>query len=597
MRIVNYSLPGLAAVIGVLAAGCVGDITTKGGEGGGSTPGPGPVESTPVFACKAGVAPEAVPLRRLTRVQLENSYRDLIVGVLPQEADQIWSQLQPVFDAVPADPREGPNHHWGGFTRVSQSVTQQHADRVYDLAVSLGKELTSTDARLAAVAGACAADADGSNDDVCLDDFIRTFGERVMRRAISDEDVSFYREVAGAAPFDRDDWADVASQFFAAPHFLFFVEHGEQAATTAKDVYQLGAYELAARLSYHFWQSTPDEELLGTARSGDLLKPEVYDAQITRLFEDPRSRATVRQFFAEWFLRSDVAQLNSLLGTPAFDALRGDLTPSAQLRQDMFDEVADMGTYYGYDQSSQFDEIFTSTKSFARSDELAQLYGVGKWDGSTTPPDFAEPERRGLLTRGAMLVTGSANTRPIMKGVFVRRALLCDDLAPPPANVMAVTPELATDATSREVVEALTGGGSCANCHTAQINPLGFATENFDALGRPRQNEKLIDLLTGEVKGEKPVDTQVTPRIDIEDGSTQVSDGLELQDQMLKSGKLHSCFARLYFRFTFGREENIARDACELADLHGRMLKGQSLRDVIRAVALTPAFRERNFGE
>lgn len=595
MRGTKFSTKHLGAIVGLVAAGCVGQISEAGG-GDGDSPG-GAVESTAAFSCKGGVAPEAVPLRRLSRVQLEASLRDLLTSAAPQDVDAIMAVLKPTLDAVPADQREGPAKEWGGFTRVAQSVTQEHADRMYDLATTLGKQLTSDDARLTALAGSCATDSDASNDDACLDDFIRSYGERVMRRAISDEDVTFYRQVAEAPPFDRDDWADVTAEFFASPYFFYFVEHGDQPSSTAKNVFEVSAYELAARLSFHFWQSTPDDELLGLARSGDLLKPDVYQAQVARLFESPRTRETVRQFFSEWLTRGDVVQLNSLLGTPAFDTLRGNMTPSSHLRQDMFDEVADMGTYYGYDQSAHFEDIFTSTKSFASSDELAALYGVPTWDGKSEPPDFTEPERRGLITRAAMVVTGSANTRPIMKGVFVRRALLCDDLSPPPANIMTTTPELATDATSREVVEALTGGGVCSSCHTTQINPLGFATENFDALGRPRTEEKLIDLLTGEVKGKKPVNTVVTPQIDLADTTTTARDGIELQDEMLESGKLQSCFARLYFRFTFGRAEDVSKDGCALADLHGRLVQGQSLRDVLKAVALTPAFRERNFGD
>jgi hypothetical protein len=555
------------------------------------------VQSTAAFECKGGVAPDAVALRRLSKVQLENTIADLVASVLPKEKDAIVLALEPTFSALPEDHRQGPAEHWGGFTRVDQDVTQQHADRSYELATSLGAELTSTDARLAAVVGACATDADGANDDACLDDYIRTFGERVLRRAIDAEDVTFYRAAAGTAPFERADWADVTALLFAAPHFFYFVEHGDAPAKTAANVYAVSPYELASRLSYHFWQSLPDDELLGLARSGKLVEPDVYAAQVTRIFQAPRTVQSVHQFFSEWFKRADVAQLNSLLGTPAFDALRGSLTPSSQLRQDMYDEVADMGVYYGLTQPAPFDELFTNRKSFAKSSELAALYGVAPWDGAGAPPDFIEPERQGLLTRAAMLVTGSANTRPIMKGVFLRRALLCDDLSDPPANVMATTPEPAVDATSREVVEALTGSGSCQGCHQGQINPLGFATENFDALGRPRTKEKLIDLITGEVKGEKAVNTSVTAYVDLNDDKTVVADGLALQQVMLDSGKLHSCFAQVYFRYTFGRTEDVQRDGCSLADLHGRLSKGAPLSEVLHAVALTPAFRERNFGD
>ncbi len=576
----------LALLGAALAGGCVGEIAAP------DESGPGPVPSTQAFVCKSGLQPPAVALRRLSRVQLTNTVSDLVLAALPEEGQAILAALEPQLSLLPADHRDGPQEHWGGFTRVDQRVTQEHVDRSYELAVALGKELTGTPARLAAVAGSCATG--GADEAACLDNFLRTFGERALRRPITDEDVAFYAQVAGAPPFEPDDWADVIAQLAAAPEFLYFVENGD--APVGGDFYEVSAYELASRLSFHFWQSAPDDHLLGLARSGELLNDPVFRQEVDRVFADPRTRQTLRQFYDEWFRRGDLAQLNALVGTPAFDTLRGELLPTTNLRAAMFDEVGDMAMHYTLDQPGQLEDFFTSRKSFARSEELAALYGVPAWDGTNEPPDFVEPARVGLLTRAAMVATGSANTRPIMKGVFVRRALLCDDLLPPPANVMATTPQLAHDATSREVVEALTAEGSCAGCHEKQINPLGFVTENFDALGRSRTEEILIDLLSGEVKGTKPVNTVATPHVTLEDAS-QVKDGVELQAKMLESGKVHACFARVYFRFTYGRSEDEAEDGCTLADMDGALRAGTPLRDVLHRVALSPAFKQRNFAD
>ncbi|WP_438021942.1 DUF1592 domain-containing protein [Sorangium sp. So ce233] len=523
--------------------------------------------------------------------------RDLVAGAAPRaERDAILEAVAPQLDALPHDDREGPQEHWGGFTRVDQTVTQEHVERSYALASAVAAELTRSPGRLEALAGGCATDEDAGNDGACLDTFLRTFGERALRRAVTDEDVAFYRQPAGAPPFDAADYRDMVAQLLAAPSFLYFVEHGARAVDERLALHEVDPYELASRLAYHFWQTLPDEELLGLARSGELARDDVYRAQVDRVFADPRTRAALRQFYAEWLRRPDVAELSSRVGTPAFDTLRGDLTPTGELREAMFDELADMALYYSLDTSGTIDDLYTSRKSFARSDELAAIYGVPPWDGEAEPPDFVEPERQGLLTRAGMVATGSANTRPIMKGVFIRRALLCDDLAPPPANVMAKAPETATGATAREVVTALTGQGTCAGCHAIAINPLGFATENFDPLGRLRAEELLIDPITGELAGTAPVDSRAVPRLTSRD-ATEVADGRELQELMLASGKVQSCFARVYFRFTFGRAEDAARDACALADLQGALADGAPLADVLRRVALTPAFRQRHFGE
>lgn len=589
-------------LLGASCAGwsCQGQIGNPGGtgEGGGVGGSDGLPPNAPVsFTCDEAKVPSAVPLRRLSNVQLRNTVRDLLEHSLPDDADVIYASVEAILNGFPGDARKGPEEHWGGFTRVDQAVTQEHVDRDYDLAVALGSALTGDDARLSRVAQGCATDADGSNDDACLDAFVRSFGERVLRKELSVEDVEFYKRPAGSAPFERADWADVIALMVASPNFFYMVEHGGDAPIAGKaDLYAVSAYELASRLSYHFWQTMPDDTLLAHARDGSLLDAEVYQAEVDRLFADPRTRQTIRQFYAEWFRRADVAQLNTLVGTPAYDELRGDLSPSPHLRDAMYDEVTDFALYYTLDTPGHVEDLYRSRKAFPRTQELADFYKVPVWDGVSEPPDFSEPERQGLLTHAAMVATGAANTRPIMKGVFIRRALLCDTLLPPPADVMATPPEPAKDATSRQVVENLTGTGICPDCHAKGINPLGFATENFDALGRPRDVEKLIDLVTGEVHGEAPVDTEVVAQV-IPDDPAVVKDGIELQEKMLESGKVQACFARAYFRFTFGRTEHVGKDACVLDVMHQPLKTGQPIKDTLRAVANSDAFLQRNFGD
>jgi hypothetical protein len=128
-----------------------------------------------------------------------------------------------------------------------------------------------------------------------------------------------------------------------------------------------------------------------------------------------------------------------------------------------------------------------------------------------------------------------------------------------------------------------------------QINPLGFATENFDALGRVRTEQRIFDDETGAVLGALPVDTTSVPRIDSDDTiSNGAADVVRLMDE---SPKPHACFARQYFRFTFGRQEDIDRDACVLADLKTALDDGAPLASVLRSVAKSKAFRSRSFFE
>lgn len=515
---------------------------------------------------------------------------DLISLAVPSAKTGVLATVTPLFSQLPNDRAIGPDKHYAGFTRLDQALQQEHADGAYAIADAIGKALTSDNARLQELAGGCATDADAGNDDACLDALIRGFGEKALRRPVTDEDVKFYRGPAGAAPFDAADYADVLALILNAPHVLYFVEHGQ--AGSAKTA-PLDAYELASRISYHFWQTMPDAELLAAAKSGDLLTDAGYKAQVTRVFTDSRTQSAMREFFGQWLSNATLEELDSRAGTPLFDAFANGYAPGPDLREHMLDEVTDAALYYTVENPGTFRDLLTSRKSFAKTNDLASLYGVSVWSGGA-PPDFLEPERVGLLTRAAFLATGSANTRPIMKGVFIRKALLCDTIPPPPPNAANNPPNLSTTLSTRQVVEELTGGGACSACHQTIINPLGFATENFDALGRVRQSQTLFDEMTGKQVGTAAIDTSSVPRIDDGD-TTSIKNAAELTDKIVNSEKPYACFAKQYFRFTFGRLEDLNRDACALGEVKLALDEGKTMADVLETIAMSAAFRQRSF--
>ena len=568
--------------VGALTGACTGII---GGE-----PSDGPSSTPTAFACDEGQVPEALPLRRLSHLQYRNTLADLVRFASPSAAAEILGEADPNFEKLPSDQRVGPDKHYAGFTRLDQALQQQHVDGAYDVAEKIGRALAASPSRLAELAGACATDSDPGNDDACLDDMIRKFGERALRKPVTDEDVAFYRGPAGAAPFEAADYADVVALLLNAPHMLYFVEHGQQGNNPTAP---LDAYEIASRLSYHFWQTLPDEQLFTAARSGDLLTEAGYAAEVERVFNDARTRAAMGELFGQWLDNTTLEELDARVGTPLFDAFTAGYTPGPDLREHMLAEVTDAALYYTFEEPGTFRDLLTSRKSFARTEDLASLYHVPVWSGGE-PPEFTEPERVGLLTRAAYLATGSANTRPIMKGVFLRKALLCDDIPPPPPNAAANPPQLSDTLSTREVVEELTGNGACAGCHGVSINALGFATENFDSLGRVRAEQTLFDPDTGAVVGTAQIDTAAVPRVEITDEQVAANAG-ELTKLIAESPKPYACFARQYFRFTFGRLEDLDRDACALADVKLALDEGKPMADVLRSIARSQAFRMRSF--
>jgi hypothetical protein len=574
-----------------------GSAAQPGSESEPAPPSPGAARAV-AFTCDEQAGADAAPdgLRRLTMTQYRNTLRDLARWALgdPVAADAALASAG--LASLPVDRREPTlQEPHGSYRRLDQALEQRHVDETYRIAVALGSAL-ATPERLAALAGACASDDDLGNDRACASDFIARFGERALRRPLAPDDTAFYLAVFGSDPTAGPaGYADVIAVMLSSPEFLYFVEHGEAELPDRPGSYRLSAYELAARLSYHFWQTLPDEALWQTAEDGSLLQPEVLAQQIERLLADARARATMAELFSDLLGLEDLPQLDAHAHDPLFAAFAGSDLPGPELRRHAIDEALDMLAHFTWTDPQGLDALLTSELSFARGEDLARLYGVQPWDGSSAPPALPAGERAGLLTRAWFLASGSANTRPIKRGVFVRRRLLCDELPPPPAGADAMPLPARADRTTRQVVEELTEqpGGACASCHASLINPLGFAFEGFDALGRVRVEQLLYDE-TGALLGALPVDTATVPRVTPDD--VRVSQGpADLSALLLESGKLEACLARHYFRFAFGRQEDERRDGCALERLRARLAETGRLRDLLAEVALLPELQARRF--
>jgi len=563
---------GLFLAGAVFVAGCVGAIGSGDPSGDGMNVPSEAGKNESAFTCDPSAVPDTLPLRRLSATQYKNALRDLLTELAPATAKTLLASIESKLASLPDDRQTaagGETH--GGFRRLDQVVNQEHVTVGYDVAVAIGRALA-----VQTIAGSCATDTNTSNDDACVDAFIRKVGALAHRRPVTDEDVAFYRTVAGSEKVSAAALGDVVAALLASPRSLYHVEHG-----TSDDAWSaLDPYELAARLSFHFWQTSPDRELRTAAESGALLTDDGFIKEVHRLFADPRTEATLDDFVREWLWLDELPEMNGRVGDPIFDAFAGSDKPGPDLREHMIDDV--LSSARSAARSGTFASFFLDGKSYATAGDLTKIYA-----GS-------EAARVGLITRPAIVASGSANTRPIMKGVFIRKALLCDEIPAPPNNAAANAPVLSPSMTTREVVEQLTErpGSACAGCHSTVINPLGFATENFDSLGRHRTAQKLFDA-TGTLVSEKPVDTHTVPRVT--DTDTRESSGApDVAKYLLESGKVQRCFARQWFRFTFARGEN-GRDGCALSELEAGARDGKSLAEVLMRIALSPQFKRRSF--
>lgn len=561
------------------SAGCRGEEAGPGAAGDAQVP-------PPVFTCDEAAEPPDLPLPRLSRAQLENTLRFAVRLALPEEEAAVWSAVAPTFSRYPADlVTPAPGDLRGGYSRMDQSIQQARVDAMYDVGTAIARELTATPERLAAMMGACATDAAVGNDRACLEGFVATWGARVQRAPLSADDVTFYADAAGDTPVAAAGVADVVTVLLNAPQTLYRVEHGTDAAAA---VSPLSAFELAARLSLHFWQAPPDDQLWAAAEDGSLLTDEGYRAALARLVDDPLTRRSMDEMVRQWLRLDELPPLDTLAEDPVFVAFAGEVPPPTA-HGAMIDDVLDsMGQIL--EEDGTLSDFLRDGRSYARDPYVADIYGTAPWDGVSDAPLTPEV-RSGLLTRPALLATGTPGTRPIHKGYLVRNALLCQQLGAPPPDADITPPTASEASTTRDAVTQRTGSGVCVGCHHL-INPPGFLTEGFDALGRARTEEALFDD-EGNLVGSLPVNTAAVPEVSLGD-LREMDTPLELTDAIDDSRLFHACFARHTFRFAQARVEQPA-DGCLLSDLEAAAWDGAPVTDVLEVIANDPGFKARRF--
>lgn len=318
-----------------------------------------------------------------------------------------------------------------------------------------------------------------------LRDFSERFAERAFRQPLTDELRQKYVEDQFAATDDVETAVRrVVLLVLKSPRFLFR-ELGEvpihPEAPTDEVVAQ--SFDVAARLAFGLWNSLPDEELLRAARAGRLTKRRDVRAQAERMLADVRAKAKLQQFLLTWLHLDAGADLTKdPQAFPAFDAATiADARTSLEL---FLDEVL-ASPDADYRQLILDDAVYLN-------DRLAKLYGKATDEGATFHKARLDGGRRaGVLTHPYVMArfAYSSESSPIHRGVFLARGVLGRTLRPPPNAFVPLAPDLHPDLTTRERVTLQTKNAECMACHGI-INPLGFALEQFNAVGQFREQDR-----------------------------------------------------------------------------------------------------------
>lgn len=447
-------------------AGCTGHVSAPGNSSAGSqgaAPGmagsaAGGTGTVPVAGNHEPLVPVAASMRRLTARQYQNSVHD------------VFGSAVTLTKALEADET---NERFSSLGAAKVTTSPRGVEQYRDAALEIADLVLARKSSYSELAS-CTPTA---GSDPCITSVLRSFGSRLFRRPLTDAELTRY---AGVVTANGDQQLGLGMRYALAallqsPSFLYTPESGE----SANGLFRYTSFEMATRLAYFLWDSTPDSALLTAATQNELIDDSGLGAQITRMLAEERARTLGSRFFGEaWNVSRLTPQSKSVELFPEWNA---DVTKAARAEFDAF--LADLTAT----RKGDIRELFTGTTGFP-SAGLAPVYGP--LTPSSTPTALAlPPSRTGLLTSAAVIAANSPTNRtsPTYRGVFLLERVLCEEPPPPPKDVLT---ELSTDASLplRQRLEQHRADPACKACH-GLFNPLGLTFEAFDAIGRERNSE------------------------------------------------------------------------------------------------------------
>jgi mono/diheme cytochrome c family protein len=316
----------------------------------------------------------------------------------------------------------------------------------------------------------------------CIDRILATLARRAYRRPVTGTEVAALKRFVDMAKADGqsvEQGIGLAIQaMLVSPHFLFHIERDLYPNDPGR-MHRVSDVELASRLSYFLWNSMPDDELLSLAERRRLSVPQVLDGQVKRMLSDPKSAAMAENFAGQWL---EIRNLDAIKPDPQkFPAWTPELRDAMKTETRMFFDTI-------LRENRPLGDFIDARYTFL-NELLAKHYGI---DGVTGPEfrrvDLATGERGGVLTHGSVLAVSSYPTRTsvVIRGKYILQNILGTPPPPPPADVPALDEQaVGTTASLRKQMETHRTNAICASCHS-RMDPLGFALENYDAIGKWR---------------------------------------------------------------------------------------------------------------
>lgn len=524
----------------------------------------GPVQSK--FTCDPAADPLPARTLRLSKREYAQTVTDLfgssvpVATLIPEELDSI--------------PTEDMNK---GFDTVDLSMAQGHVNAYYDAAAALAEKVAANTNYITAIGTSCLSQAAPTS--ACVDQFIANFGLRALRRPLTSTEVAKFRGLYNTVNADagpRPAIRVLLVAFLQSPQFLYRVEDQGVLVSGRTDLYKISPYETASRLSYLALGSMPDAALFTAAGNGGLDEPSEIQTQIRRLLTLPGAKAKARGFFAQWLRLDQAPQIDY----PA--AFVSGIQNVPGLRNAMITDFEDFVDYVIWTAKGDYKTLMTSNVAIVRNPDLAKIYGVAST--SNQPVQLNSGTRAGLLTRPVFLQAATSSTNPIHRGAVILKRVLCTVIPSPDPNATpgALVPPTADDTkTTRQRYTEKTSPAACIGCHSV-INPVGFAFETFDSIGRFRSQEAVYNS-SNMLVNNLPVDA--SGGVQIDGAQHMVQNGIELASKVANSRQGPTCFIESYTQFTAGREP-AAQDGCMMLRMEQSLTgTGGSIEKMLSSMA------------
>jgi hypothetical protein len=406
----------------------------------------------------------------------------------------------------------------------------------------------------------------------CADAVISNALGLAWRRPPTAEEIARYGTLISLAAEEGDTFSDgvelVLEAAFSSPNFLFRPEVDPDPEVIESR--PLDGYELATRLSYFLWSSTPDAELLARAADGSLIGDEALAIELERMLDDPRASAITDNFAGQWLQLRQMQDMSpSVAEFPEWDE---------GLRQAMIAEVRELFREFLREDLDLLDILDTDFTYV--NQRLADHYGIPFSGGSTmTRIDTAGLDRGGLIeSAGFLTLTSfSARTSPTRRGKWILDQLLCQPPEDPPPGIDTNPQPPPGGASRKEIMRQHAENPACAGCHLT-MDAMGFTLESFGPLGSWREVDDF--------------DMEVDASSELPDGT--VVDGHRGMIEYLRDNPaLETCMTKKMLVYALGRDPEVV-DSCTLGAVVDEFAaSGHTVRGLVKAIVMSPLFRQR----